>query len=292
VSLVSSITLAGSCAMRLHMGVSSVLAPDGSILTDLDRGFAEIALSAAEQAGETLSQRFSEPARQVQAKDGPVDLVSDADREAEDLIVGCLRDVRPNDAITSEERLPISGSSGFEWLIDPLDGTHNFIRGIPLWCVSVAVADEHGPRVAVIYDPVHEERFFAVRGHGSMLNGRRMAPRRGRTDPEQRILGGSCRRAVPPGSARAERLAAFVAMFANTRELLAGALELAWMSAGRFDVLYHESKITRLDASAGMLLCREAGLAVHSLPPPPDGRRGRLLVCPPSLAPMLLETIS
>ena len=271
---------------------STNYAPDGSLLTGEDHELAILAVSAALEAGTVLLNSFSEPPRNVGTKEGPVDLVSDADRESEAVILDRLKRERPGDTITSEESGRIEGASGLHWLVDPLDGTHNFLRGMPLWCVSIAVTDDHGPRVGVVHDPLHDECFLGIRGRGSSLNRRQMPAYARSRDVDSFILGGSCRRAAPAGSPRAIRLSRFVDTFANTRELVAGALELAWTAAGRFDTLYHESKMKPVDASAGMLLCSEADLAVHSLLPAADGERNRLLVCPPGLSEQLLSAVS
>ena len=98
----------------------------------------EIASEAAGAAGRLLSERFGQPRRQVEAKESPTDLVSDADREAEALIRELLASQRPDDAVLGEEEGSASGASELRWLVDPLDGTINFLFGIPHWSVSVA----------------------------------------------------------------------------------------------------------------------------------------------------------
>jgi myo-inositol-1(or 4)-monophosphatase len=266
-------------------------APDGGHLSSEDRELVELALAAAFAASEVLISRFREPAIAVHTKSSPVDLVSEVDFAAEAAILDLIAGERGSDSILSEERGIIEGSSGVQWIIDPLDGTHNFLNGIPLWCVSIAVADAEGIRVGVVGDPLHEEYFLGVRGRGSMLNGTRLPLRSPRVRTGEMVLAGSCRRAVTPGTPRYTRLGRFVAEFGNTRELIAAALELAWTAAGRMDALYHESKIKLVDKAAGVLLCREAGLAVHELTPAPDGERERLLVCPLTLSDQLLAEV-
>ncbi len=271
------------------MSMSSKYAPDGGLLPREDRELTRVALAAAVRAGTTLMASFASGPSRVREKEGPVDLVSDADLASEEVILDRIARDRPDDAILSEEGGAIAGSSGMHWIVDPLDGTHNFVRGIPLWCVSIAVVDGSGTRIGVVNDPLHGECFLGIRGRGGSLNGRRLPlheePHGGL------VLGGSCRRAVSPDLPRAARLARFASGFANTRELIAGALELAWTAAGRVDVLYHESRIKLVDKAAGVLVCSEAGLAVHELPPARDGQRDRLLVCPPQMSESLLAQV-
>src|SRR5205807_9344211 len=110
------------------------------------------------------------PAAGVRSKSSATDLVSEADEKAERAIVAAIRRKRPDDAIVAEEGSGAVGSSGVSWYVDPLDGTINYLYGIPHWCVSICCADEQGPLAAAIYDPLRDELFSGMRGAGAWLN--------------------------------------------------------------------------------------------------------------------------
>ena len=126
-----------------------------------------LAVRAARAAGELLADRFGDPATGIAAKSTRTDLVSDADREAEALIAGMIRAERPDDGLMGEEGALESGGSGLRWLVDPLDGTINYLWAVPQWSVSIACLDAEGPLVGVVYDPPRGETFTAVRGRGA-----------------------------------------------------------------------------------------------------------------------------
>jgi myo-inositol-1(or 4)-monophosphatase len=131
----------------------------------------DLAVRVATDAGALLLERFAEPARNVGSKSSGTDMVSDADRDAEALIVKQLLKARPDDAILGEERGERAGASGIRWIVDPLDGTTNFLYGQPHWCVSIACEDEKGSVVGVVRDAVRDETFGAERGAGAHVNG-------------------------------------------------------------------------------------------------------------------------
>ncbi len=130
-----------------------------------------LAVEMARDAGALLLERFGGPARGVDTKSTAIDLVSDADRDAEALLRATLARERPNDAILGEEGGGTAGGSGLRWVIDPLDGTTNYLYGYPAWAVSIAVQDDEGWMVGVVYDPTRDELFAAGRGAGATLNG-------------------------------------------------------------------------------------------------------------------------
>src|SRR5205807_5126784 len=114
---------------------------------------------------------FGGPARGVGVKSSSTDMVSDADREAEEAIVALLASERPDDALVAEEGAREGGSSGRRWVVDPLDGTTNYLYGFPAWCVSVALEDGDGGLVGVVHDALRDETFSAERWGGCKLNG-------------------------------------------------------------------------------------------------------------------------
>ena len=133
-------------------------------------------------AGGLLLERYGGPARDVESKSSATDLVSEADKASEAAIRDLLAHERPNDGLLGEEGSERAGDSGRRWVVDPLDGTINYLYGFPAWCVSVALEDADGSLVGVIHDPLRDETFCAERGGGCTLNGRS-----GRVDAEERL---------------------------------------------------------------------------------------------------------
>ena len=143
---------------------------------------AVIARSVAIGAGRLVLQsnrerrQRSELIGDATRKSSATDLATASDRASERFIVGQLRALRPNDAILGEEGSDDSGTSGLTWLVDPIDGTTNFVYDFPAWTVSIAVADDEGAIAGAVYEPVRDECFVAMRGGGSALNGRALGP--------------------------------------------------------------------------------------------------------------------
>ena len=196
-------------------------------------------------------------------------MVSDADRVAETAIERILLTERPEDVLIAEEGAHNEGASGRRWVVDPLDGTTNFLYGFPAWAVSVALEDEHGGAVGVVHDPVRDEIFTAARGEGARLNGQPIRV----SEPES--LGAAL---VATGfgydaerrRAQAERLVAVLPAVRDIRRAGAAALDLAWLAAGRIDG-YYERGLKPWDWAAGSLLVTEAGGALRRLEDEPSG---------------------
>src|SRR5215210_7809891 len=136
------------------------------------RELLDVAIHAARRAGIGLLGAYQRPPQAVEAKIGPTDLVSAADRASEAAIGAVLAERRPGDAILGEEAIADrAGSTGLRWVVDPLDGTVNFLLGIPLWCVSIACEDEAGTLAGVVFDPIRDELFVAARDGRATLDG-------------------------------------------------------------------------------------------------------------------------
>lgn len=219
--------------------------------------FLTIAISAAQAAGELLRARFGAEAVGVDTKTTTTDMVSDADRAAEELIVAVVRAARPDDAILGEESGASEGGSGFRWVIDPLDGTTNFLFGVPHWAVSIAVEDGAGVVAAVVFDACRNELFTAERGAGARLNGEPLAVRRTPSLAQALCATGFSYR--PDERVVASRaLVDLIGVVRDIRRAGAAALDLAWVAAGRLDA-YFENPIEWWDTAAGSLLVTEAG---------------------------------
>lgn len=225
----------------------------------------EVALTAARAAGDLLLARADGVVGGISSKTSGTDLVSDADRDAEALVIAALRAARPGDGILAEEGGGGAGASGITWIVDPLDGTINYLWGVPQWCVSIAAADGEGALAGVVHDPTRGETFTAVRGGGARMGGRALAAAPGRPLAEALIATGFSYRAAER-AVQAERLTRVLPAVRDVRRLGSAALDLAWVAAGRLDG-YFETGLNPWDRAAGELIAREAGARVQELEP-------------------------
>jgi myo-inositol-1(or 4)-monophosphatase len=256
-----------------------------------ERELLAVAVEAAQAAAAELRRRFGGTAEDVQTKTTPTDPVSEADLAAERAIRAVLNRRRPADAILGEEggaSGQLEGGSGLRWVVDPLDGTVNFLFGIPAFAVSVACQDAQRQLAGVVLDPVREELFAATCSSPATLNG----------EPIRASARGDLSRAmVATGfgyDARVrERQAAVVARLLprvrDIRRVGAAALDLAWCACGRFDA-YYERGVQLWDVAAGRLIARRAGLEVRDLPATEEDAAG-ILAAPFGIADELHELV-
>ncbi len=218
----------------------------------------ETAVEGARRAGRVLAERFHEP-RTISFKSG-IDLVTDADQASEKVLLDWLRQRHPEHAILSEESGASAGST-YRWIIDPLDGTTNYAHQLPHFSVSIAVEGEGGVQAGVVYDPMRDELFSAVRGRGAMLNGQPIRP--SAIDRLDRAL--LCTgfpydvREHPEGPAGL--VVRFLGLAQGIRRLGSAALDLAYVASGRYDG-YFEFSLKPWDVAAGALIVSEAGAVV------------------------------
>ena len=220
---------------------------------------------AARKAARALVRDFGEVENLQVSQKGPANFVTAADRRSEETLYRELSKARPAFGFLMEERGRVVGTDRqHEWVVDPLDGTTNFLHGIPLFAISIALVRDGTPIAGVVYNPINDEMYVGERGQGSYLNNRRLRvavrkelsdavvccgiPHRGRGDPER---------------FRAE-LAGVQNAVAGIRRTGAAALDLAWLAAGRFDGFW-ERGLSAWDLAAGILLVREAGGYVTDL---------------------------
>ena len=240
----------------------------------------DLAARAARAAGELLLRRAGGPVSGVASKSSRTDLVSDTDRDAEALIVGMIAAERPGDAIVGEEGADAPGSGEVHWLVDPLDGTINYLWGIPQWSVSVAALDAEGPLVGVVHDPSRGETFTAVRGGGARLGDRVL--RVGPGAPLDEALVGTGFSYVAAERARqAALLPAILPAVRDLRRFGSAAIDLAWVACGRLDG-YFERGLNPWDWAAGRLIVSEAGGVVEELPATGEDPLG-CIAAPPAL---------
>jgi myo-inositol-1(or 4)-monophosphatase len=248
----------------------------------------------ARQAGVLAHEYFSKRATLAVESKGVQDYVSQADRAVETLIRAELAREFPDDAFLGEESSSsVSGDEENLWIVDPIDGTHNFLRGAHYYCVSVACAQRGRRELGVVFDPEHDELFHARRGHGAWRT------HEGRDDRLQVsdcaslksafvCLGHHDRYAEPRVMAIRQAL-----MDAGTavRSLGAGALQLAHVAAGRYDA-FVELSLNSWDAMAGLLLIEEAGGFTAPFPGPKGMRApAPVLGCAPGIADAMVRIV-
>ncbi len=214
---------------------------------------------AARKAARSLIHDFGEVEQLQVSRKGPADFVSEADRRAEEILRRELGKARPEFSMLLEESGAIGDPDAENrWIVDPLDGTTNFLHGIPHFAISIA-HEENGELVAgMIYEPLCDELFWAVRGGGTFLNNRRLRVS-ARRDMGDAVLATGIPIGNRPG--KNEILTALVPVMARTaglRQFGAASLDLAYVAAGRYDA-YWEFGLAPWDVAAGILLVREAG---------------------------------
>ncbi|MEM9798022.1 MAG: inositol monophosphatase family protein [Pseudomonadota bacterium] len=230
-----------------------------------------VMMKAARKAGRSLLKDFKEVENlQVGAK-GPGDFVSKADLAAEEIIRTTLTEARPNYGWLAEESgAEVPGKDPTRrWIVDPLDGTTNFLHGMPHWAVSIALEHKGQIVAAVIFDAAKDEMFMAEKGAGAWLNGNRL-----RVSGRQEMLECVFATGIPFGGkttlpAMLHDLAHLMPLCAGLRRWGAAALDLAYVAAGRFDGFW-ERELQPWDIAAGILLVREAGGFVEPLRPGGD----------------------
>ena len=272
-----------------------------------------LAIEAARMAGGLLLARAGRGfEREVASKSTPTDLVSEADVSTQRAIRELLRERRPDDGFVGEEEGESErGSSGVSWIVDPLDGTVNFLFGIPQWSVSVAVRDDAGTIAGAVFDANRDELFTATRDGAALLQaagsdavelaygtgddisaGRRAGENAGRGGAELASAMVATGLAYDSDVRRAQGrvLERLVPRVRDIRRFGSAALDLAWTAAGRFDA-YYERSVKQWDIAAGALICERAGLEIHELEAQENLPWG-ILVAPPALATGLLELVS
>jgi myo-inositol-1(or 4)-monophosphatase len=231
-----------------------------------------VMVSAARKAARGLVRDFGEVENLQVSLKGPGDFVSAADRRAEEMIYRELSKARPTFGFHMEERGRISGSDpSHEWVVDPLDGTTNFLHGIPLFAISIALLKDGAPIAGVIYSPITDELYAAERGRGGFLNDRRLRVAARRDLSDSVICCGIPHQGRGDVVRFRKELETIQSKVAGVRRTGAAALDLAWVAAGRFDGFW-ERGLSPWDLAAGIILVREAGGIVTDL----DGDLGIL----------------
>ncbi|MDX8465774.1 inositol monophosphatase family protein [Mesorhizobium sp. VK23B] len=218
-----------------------------------------VMVQAAMKAGRSLSRDFGEVQNLQVSMKGPGDYVSQADRKAEEIVFAELSKARPGYAFLMEERGAVEGEDDqHRWIVDPLDGTTNFLHGIPLFSVSIALERQGQIVAGVIYNPAMDELYTAERGGGAFMNDRRLRVA-GRAKLTDAVIGCGV-----PHLGRGQHgnflieLRNVMAEVSGVRRLGSASLDLAYVAAGRMDGFW-ETGLSAWDIAAGTLLIREAG---------------------------------
>jgi len=229
----------------------------------------ELAERAARAAGEVLMSYFGEAAEGLDVKSSPTDPVSDADREAERTISELISAHHPSDGVIGEEGARTPPANGRTWIVDPLDGTVNFLYGMRAWAISIALEDADGLAAGVVFNPVDDECFTAARGQGASLNGRPIHVTRC-SSLDRAMVATGFSYAAEERARQAETVVGLLPKVRDLRRAGAAALDLAYVACGRVDAFY-ERGLKRWDEAAGRLLVQEAGGVVTDLEGEPAG---------------------
>jgi len=225
----------------------------------------DVALVAARNAAAILQDRFGQVRADIRTKSSPTDMVSEVDREAEARITSILAERRPDDGVLGEEGAFHDGTTGVRWVVDPLDGTTNYLFGVPSYCVSIAAELDGTAVVGVVVDPSRAETWSAAKGRGAQLNGQAIGLG-GETPPLTEALIGTGFSYLPGRRAwQARRLMGVLPRVRDIRRFGSAALDLCWVAGGRLNG-YYEWGLQPWDLAAGALVATEAGASVDSLP--------------------------
>ncbi|HXL68982.1 MAG TPA: inositol monophosphatase family protein [Xanthobacteraceae bacterium] len=218
-----------------------------------------VMVAAARKASRALLRDFGEVENLQVSLKGPANFVTNADRRAEEIIHRELSKARPAYGFLMEERGRIAGSDDKNtWIVDPLDGTTNFMHGIPLFAISIALVREGVPFAGIVFHPTSDELFMAERGRGAYVNDRRLRVAARRDLAECVICCGIPHRGRGDTARFRAELGAVQDQVAGVRRTGAAALDLAWVAAGRYDGFW-ERGLSPWDIAAGLVILREAG---------------------------------
>jgi myo-inositol-1(or 4)-monophosphatase len=218
-----------------------------------------VMVAAARKAGRALIRDFGELENLQVSRKGPADFVTRADLKAEETLFAELTKARPGYGFLGEERGFVEGTDKtHRWIVDPIDGTLNFMHGMPHFAISVGLEREGQLIAGIVYNPVRDELFWAEKGRGAWLNTRRLRVSARRTLAEAVVATGIPFLGKPGHAQFLKELHQIAGKTAGVRRFGSAALDLAWVAAGRFDAFW-ERDLKLWDIAAGVVLVREAG---------------------------------
>lgn len=217
----------------------------------------DLARRTAEAAGEFARDGRRRGLERVDTKTTPTDMVTFYDGASESLIIERILTARPEDGFVGEEGSTRTGSSGITWIVDPIDGTTNFLYDLPTWAISIAATDDVGPLIGVVHAPALGETFTAIRGVGSWRNGEPIECSR-TEDLSVALVATGFSYAASDRVRQARRVERMIDQIRDIRRFGAAAIDLCFVACGRFDA-YFEEGLHPWDVAAGGLVAAEAG---------------------------------
>lgn len=219
-----------------------------------------VMVGAAIKAGRSLTKDFNEVENLQVSVKGPADFVSNADKRAEEITFAELQKARPTYGFLGEEGTEVAGTDGqHRWIVDPLDGTTNFLHGVPLFAVAIALERNQEIVASVIYNPIMDELYTAEKGGGAWLNDRKRLRVAGRKHlADALVVTGINSRGRDSDIGQLRQLAHIPPAVSGIRRSGSASTDLAWVAAGRFDA-YWEAGLAPWDVAPGLLLVKEAG---------------------------------
>lgn len=226
------------------------------------KGLKDFAINLAREAGNLLKGKFNEP-HEIYYK-GEINLVTEADRMSEDLIIAAIHSSFPSHGILSEESPAQNSQAKLRWIIDPLDGTTNYAHGYPVFCVSIALEIEGVIALGVIYDPLRDDLFVAERGKGAYLNGKKLNVSAISTLSRSLLATGFPYDIRESKDNNIHHFNLMAVEAQAIRRAGAAALDIAYLAAGRFDGFW-ELKLMPWDMAAACLMVEEAGGIISNM---------------------------
>lgn len=255
-----------------------------------------IGVRAARAAGNVIARGFENRQDLIIEEKAENDFVTRIDREAESAVIETIKKSFPEHGFIAEESGVETTDSDFTWIIDPLDGTTNFVRGIPHFCVSIALIEKNRITQAVVYDPIRNDLFTASRGSGAQLNGYRMRVTDRKTLQDAVICTAFPFRHKDTYDTEIARFGRVFHQSGDVRRTGSAALDLAYVAAGKFDA-YYENHLKPWDVAAGELLVRESGGLVTDYAGnndplfKPNGFQGEIVASNLKLMPTMLKAL-
>ena len=218
-----------------------------------------VMVKACRKAAKTLIRDFGEIENLQVSLKGPGDYVSAADKKVEKILIDELQKARPNYSILSEEIGEINNDKSFKWIIDPIDGTSNFLHGIPHFAISIGLEHDKEIICGIIYDPIKDEMFVAEKGNGAYLNNKRMRVSSRSKLEDCLICTGGAKKDSKHRELTLEEYKKFSSkVFTPVRKLGSASLDMAYVAAGRCDG-YWQRDLSYWDIAAGIILVKESG---------------------------------